>query len=113
MARFQRILEGEYFVTGSLIPPAAYIIRKAYVAVYHSDHTDEAVKRLTATLLADFDQRFHPADKYGKAMYTGHLDGGYRNCYTGCIHTSLWLHFWILGCVVCYTAIRTILTILC
>ena len=100
-------------MTGSRLPLTAYIICKAYVAVYHSDHTDEAVKRLTTTLLVNFDQRFHPADKYGKAMYTGHLDGGYRNCYTGCIHTSLWLHFWILRCVVSYTAIPIILAILC
>ena len=58
--------------------------------MYRSDHTDEAVKRLTATLLADFDQRFHPADEHGKVMCIGRTDIGYRNRYTG-VHPYLFV----------------------
>ena len=77
-------------MTGSRLPLTAYIICKAYVAVYHSDHTDEAVKRLTTTLLVNFDQRFHPADARGKVMHTGRPDVGYRNRYTG-VHPCLFM----------------------
>ena len=55
MARWQRILEGDRFVTGSLVVIALYRIRKAYVSVYLSGHTEPAVKNLTAILLKDFD----------------------------------------------------------
>ena len=82
MAKFQRILEGEDYVTGSMVVVAVFRIRKAYVAVHGSDNTDPAVKQLTATLLADFDQRFHPADMSGKVTYTGRPDVGFRNRYT-------------------------------
>ena len=83
MAKFQRILEGECYVTGSLVALAVYRIRKAYVTVFNSEHTLEPVKNLTATLLADFDQRYKPADESGKVNYTGKADVGFRNRYTG------------------------------
>ena len=76
MAKFQRILEGECYVTGSLVTLAIYRIRKV-------QHTLEPVKNLTATLLADFDQRYKPADESGKVNYTGKADVGFRNRYTG------------------------------
>ena len=88
MANFQRILEVEDEVTGSLVCLAVYRIRAAYVAVYNSEHTEESVKSLTATLLADFDQRYHPADDSGKVTYTGAPNVGFRNRYTG-VHPYL------------------------
>jgi len=69
-------------VTGSLVVIALYRIRKAYVSVYLSEHTEPAVKNLTAILLKDFDTRFKPADPSGKITYTGSPDVGARNRYT-------------------------------
>ena len=81
VAKFQQILEAEDSVKGSLVILTIYHIRKAYVAVYQSDHTDIVVKDLTAILLADFDSRFHPADEDGKVTYTGKADVRVRNRY--------------------------------
>ena len=90
LAKFQRILEAEDYVTGSLVPLAIYRIRKAYVKVYQSAHTDIAVKDLTAILLADFDSRFLPANDDGKVTYTGKADVGFRNRYTA-LHPYLFV----------------------
>ena len=83
MARFQRILEAEAVVTGSLVSLALYQIRKAYVAVYGSDATADAVKALTAILLKDLDERYVPANNNGQVAYTGNVVVGDRNRYTG------------------------------
>ena len=65
-----------------------YRIRKAYVMMYLSEHTKDAVKNLTAILLADLDTQFRPANPSGKLTYTNKLDVGARNCYTA-VHPYL------------------------
>ena len=75
MAKFQRILECESFVTGFFVALAIYCIHKAYIAVYWSEQTNKAMKNLTV-ILEDFDQRYHQADQTGKVIYTGNLDIG-------------------------------------
>ena len=69
LAKFQRILDAEDYVTGSLVVLAIYRIRKAYMKVYQSAHTNIAVKDLTAILLEDFDSRFLPINDDGKVTY--------------------------------------------
>ena len=59
MTHFQRVLEGENYVTASLVPVAVYQIRKNYQEVIDDDNTLSVVKALTETLLADFDKRYH------------------------------------------------------
>lgn len=57
MAQFQRTLEGEYYVTSSLVPVAVFQIRRSYQDMVDSQETDEDVCRLVQILLADFDTR--------------------------------------------------------
>ena len=68
MAYWQRILEGEKYVTGSLSTVAVYQVRQAFEDAIGSEHTEEPVKNLTQILLDDFDQRYHPAEG-GKVRY--------------------------------------------
>lgn len=68
MAYWQRILEGEKYVTGSLSTVAVYQVRKAFVEVIASEDTEDPVRELTKILLKDFDERYHPAEG-GKVKY--------------------------------------------
>ena len=68
MAYWQRILEGEKYVTGSLSTVAVYQVRQAFVDAIGCEDTEEPVKNLTQILLNDFDQRYHPAEG-GKVRY--------------------------------------------
>ena len=81
LAKFQRILEVEDCVMGSLMVLAIYRIREACVKVQQPAHTDIAAKNLTAILLEDFDSRFRPAAEDGKVTYTGKTDVGFCNSY--------------------------------
>ena len=70
MAHFQRILEGESYVTGSLVAVAVFQIRQAYVEVLECAETEPAVRCLAELLLSDFDNRYHPAcSNTGKVKY--------------------------------------------
>lgn len=81
MAEFQRTLEGDSYVTGSLAILAVYQIRRQYVDVLESDFTLGPVCELTKVLLKDFDERFVPADEEGHVRYTGRADIGKGNRY--------------------------------
>ena len=81
LAKFQRILEVEDCVMGSLMVLAIYRIREACVKVQQPAHTDIAAKNLTVILLEDFDSRFRPAAEDGKVTYTGKTDVGFCNSY--------------------------------
>ena len=67
MARWQHIVEGYRFMTGSLFMLALYQIRKAYVTVYSLEYTKN---------------RFKPADESGRTIYTHRPDIGACNRYT-------------------------------
>ncbi len=60
MGFWQRVLEGEKYVTGSLIPLAIYTIRQSFLQVIASQATKHVVKELTRILLNDFDRWYHP-----------------------------------------------------
>jgi len=81
MAFWQRILEGEKYVTGSLVPVAIFTIRQSFVQVIASAGSDAFVKKLTRILLNDFDQRYHPTPD-GKLIYTSNVEVGFGNRYT-------------------------------
>ncbi len=84
VAMWQRILEGEKYPTGLLVVSAIYAIRVHYVNVLNSPHAQEPVKRLTKTLLEDFDKRYHPsAGNVGKVKSTRRPETGECNRYTG------------------------------
>lgn len=68
MAYWQRILEGNKYVTGSLSAVAVYQIRATYVDVIESELAEEPIRDLTRILLKDFDERYHPAEG-GKVKY--------------------------------------------
>ena len=76
MGFWQRVLEGEKYVTGSLVPLAIYSIRQSFLQVIGSGAAEEAVKKLTRILLNDFDQRYHPTAagklKYEREALVGH-----------------------------------------
>ena len=79
---FLSVLEGEYYVTASLVPVAVFQIRKGYQAVIDNDETLEQVRALTKILLADFDKRYHPAYAIGRLSYSNVVTVGFGNCYT-------------------------------
>ncbi len=81
MAFWQRILEGEKYVTGSLLPVAIYTICQSFLQVITSDGSDPVVKKLTRILLNDFDSRYHPTTE-GKLEYSKGVAVGHGNCYT-------------------------------
>lgn len=83
MAGFQRMLEGDCYVTGSMVVFAVFQIRRAYVTVMEHDATLQPVKELTKILLKDWDSRYHPADEAGKVKYESEVSVGFRNRYTG------------------------------
>lgn len=58
MADFQLTLEGEKYVTSSLVPVAVYQIRQTYQSIVDGPETDEEVRKLVKILLADFDTRY-------------------------------------------------------
>jgi hypothetical protein len=68
MTYWQRILEGEKDVTGSLSTVAVYQVRKAFVDVIDCEDTEDPVRALSKILLKDFDERYHPAER-GKVRY--------------------------------------------
>jgi hypothetical protein len=76
MGFWQRVLEGEKYVTGFLVPVAIYTIRQSFLQVIASEATEDVVKVLTRILLNDFDQRYHPTTqgqlKYEREALVGH-----------------------------------------
>ena len=82
MAYYQRILEGEKYVTGSLCVIAVYQIRKAYVDIIACEDTSESVIALTRILLKDFDERYHPSEN-GMVTYFREDELGKGNRYIG------------------------------
>jgi hypothetical protein len=76
MGFWQRVLEGEKYVTGSLVPLAIYTIRQSFLQVIASQATEQAVKKLARILLNDFDRRYHPTTngqlKYEREALVGH-----------------------------------------
>jgi hypothetical protein len=73
MGFWQRVLEGEKYVTGSLVPLAIYTIRQSFLQVIASEATEDVVKVLTRILLNDFDQRYHPTTQ-GQLNYMTHVE---------------------------------------
>ncbi len=70
MAHFQQILEGESYVTGSLVAVAVFQIRQGYVEVIECADTDPSIKSLDKVLLTDFDTRYAPGcSDTGKVKY--------------------------------------------
>ena len=83
MAGFQRMLEGECYVTGSMVTLAVFRVRRAYMTVIDDVSTLAPVKYLAGILLDDFNKRYEPADYSGRVRYTGNADIGHRKRYTG------------------------------
>ena len=75
MAFWQRVLEGEKYVTGSLVPLAIYTIHQTFLQVIASVGSDPVVKKLTRILLNDFGGRYHPTIE-GQLNYTGDVAEG-------------------------------------
>ena len=80
MAFWQRVLEGEKYVTGSLVPLAIFTIRQTFLQVLASVGSDPVVKTLTRILLNDFDGRYHPTIE-GQLNYTRDVAVGHGNRY--------------------------------
>jgi hypothetical protein len=77
-------LEGEKYPTGLLVVSAIYAICVHYVNVLNSPHAQEPVKRLTKTLLEEFDKCYHPpAGNVGKVKFMHRPETGKHNRYTG------------------------------
>ena len=81
MGFWQRVLEGEKYVTGSLVPVAIYTIRQSFLQVIASQAADPVVKQLTRKMLDNFDRRYHPTTNE-KLIYEREVSVGHRNRYT-------------------------------
>ena len=81
MAFWQHVLEGEKYVTGSLIPVAIYTIRQSFLQVITSQAADPVVKQLTWNMLNNFDRRYHPTTD-GELIYEREVSVGHGNRYT-------------------------------
>ncbi len=80
MGFWQRVLEGEKYVTGSLVPLAIYTIRQSFLQAIASQATKQVVKELTRILLNDFDWRYHPTTN-GQLIYERDALVGHGNRY--------------------------------
>jgi hypothetical protein len=70
MAHFQRILEGESYVMGSLVAVTVFQIMQGYVKVIECDDTEPSIKSLAKVLLTVFDTQYAPAcSDAGKVKY--------------------------------------------
>jgi hypothetical protein len=83
MAKWQRLLEGDKFVTASLVVLAIHSICSNFKKTIADASTLLPVKKLTEKLLKDFDDQFVPEGPAGKVKYTGRADIGHRNRYNG------------------------------
>jgi len=92
MAYWQRILEGESYVTGSMVAVAVYQIRQSYADVINSDDAVPDIVALSKLLLEDFDQQYIPADDTGKVKYYQIDELGNFNIYKG-VHQHFMLNF--------------------
>jgi hypothetical protein len=81
MAFWQRVLEGEKYVTGLLVPVAIYTIRQSFLQVITSQAADLVVKQLTRKMLNNFDRRYHPTTN-GELIYEREVSLGHGNQYT-------------------------------
>lgn len=89
IADVQRILEGENYVTGSLVPYAIYSLRETYQSVLDNDDTLGPVRGLTLVLREDLDQRYHPGSE-GRVQCTSTPSIGKFIRYTT-IHPALFI----------------------
>ena len=62
------ILEGQNYVTSSLVAFAVWQIRRSYVTMIEEEITLEPVRHLAKVILEGFDQRYHP-EVDGMVMY--------------------------------------------
>ena len=83
MALWQRALEGEYYVTSSLVVLAVHMIRRGYSTIMECVDTLAPVKHLCEVLLRDFNQRYEPGDEHGKVKYTSKPEVGYMKRHAG------------------------------
>jgi hypothetical protein len=80
MAFWQRVFEGEKYVTGSLIPVAIYTICQSFLQFIASQAADPVVKQLTRNMLNNFDWQYHPTTD-GELIYKREVSVGHGNWY--------------------------------
>jgi hypothetical protein len=95
MVHFQRVLEGEFYVTASLVPSAVYQIRKNYQELLNNAHSLDGVKTLPNIPLLILTKRYHPADGTGKLHYSSVALIGFGNQCMSVHHYFFLLHSWI------------------
>ena len=81
MAFWQRVHEGEKFVTGSLVPVEIYTIHQSFLQVIAYQAADPVVKQLTRKMLNNFDRGYHPTTN-GELIYEREVSLGHGNRYT-------------------------------
>ena len=86
-AFFQRVLEGESYVTGSMVPCAAFNIRRTLNDIIENPETNSGVSKLSKVLLDDLDTRFKPnTDDPSKLSFSWGACIGFRKRYTTVHH---------------------------
>ena len=86
-AFFQRVLEGESYVTGSMVPSAAFHIRRTLNEIIDDPETLIGVSKLSKALLHDLDTRFKPnTHDSSKLSFSWGACIGFRKRYTTVHH---------------------------
>ena len=75
----QRYLEGEKYVTASLVPRFIHKIRSTYTNMVDDDKVPEPVRRLVKLMLEDLDKRWIPLN--GKIQFKKNIERGEMNRY--------------------------------
>jgi hypothetical protein len=78
MSEFQKTMEGECYVTGSLSIVAVHQIRKSFVKFINNDTKSSAALELAKVLLKDLDERFRP-EIDGRVQYLSSVTTGRYN----------------------------------
>lgn len=84
LAFFQSVLEGESYVSGSLVPLAMFNIRRQLNDIVDDQGTMDGVRKLATALLDDFDIRFKPnKDDNNLLTFSWGAVVGFRKRYNG------------------------------
>lgn len=87
LAFFQRLLEGDSYVTGSMVPSAVFHIRRLMNEKIDDKDTDPSVRDLAKALLTDFETRFVPNESdSSKLTFSWGACIGFRKRYTTVHH---------------------------
>ena len=96
IADYQNILEGEYWVVGSIAMLSVYQTRKYHMEVREYDNDLNFMVQPVMAFLKDFDECYNSSRDDGKVKYSNLAVTSFRNCYVRVHHYLFSLSYLIL-----------------